>query len=352
MSPARPGELPIPDHFDPQRVGEVWRVPYERRAREAAEWRVRHDLSPSAADPVRTGLLLVDVQNTFCLPDFELFVGGRSGKGAVDDNRRLCRFIYRHLARITSVVATLDTHRAVQVFHALFLVDEDGAPPPPYTVVTAEDVASGRWRVNPSVAAATGRGADDLMQYLRYYTAKLEDTGRYALTIWPYHALLGGIGHALVPAVEEAVFFHSVARLTSPRFEIKGDHTLTESYSALGPEVLEDQRGRPVGRRNEGLLDALSAFDALIVAGQAKSHCVSWTVADLLEGLRDTDPDRIQRVYLLEDCTSPVVVPGAADYTEEADRSFQRFAEAGMHRVTSTVPLSDWPGVLGTVQGR
>jgi hypothetical protein len=27
--------LPIPSHFDPTKVGEIWRVPYEERAREA-----------------------------------------------------------------------------------------------------------------------------------------------------------------------------------------------------------------------------------------------------------------------------------------------------------------------------
>lgn len=42
-------------------------------------------------------LLLIDVQNTFCIPSFELFVGGQSGTGAVEDNRRLCEFIYRNL---------------------------------------------------------------------------------------------------------------------------------------------------------------------------------------------------------------------------------------------------------------
>jgi len=31
-------ELPVPAHFDPDRVGEVWRMPYEHRAREAAAW--------------------------------------------------------------------------------------------------------------------------------------------------------------------------------------------------------------------------------------------------------------------------------------------------------------------------
>jgi hypothetical protein len=50
---------------------------------------------------------------------------------------------------------------------------------------------------------------------------------------------------------------------------------------------------------------------------------------------------------LLEDCTSPVVVPGA-DYTDEAAVAFRRFAEAGMHVVRSTEPMESWPG-LGEV---
>jgi len=40
-----------------------------------------------------------------------------------------------------------------------------------------------------------------------------------------------------------------------------------------------------------------------------------------------------------------VVVPGAADYTEEADAAFARFAEAGMHVVRSTDPIASWPGL-------
>ena len=56
--------------------------------------------------------MLIDVQNTFCIPDFELYVGGRSGHGAVEDNIRLCEFIYRNLGNITHITATMDTHLA------------------------------------------------------------------------------------------------------------------------------------------------------------------------------------------------------------------------------------------------
>ena len=34
----------------------------------------------------------------------------------------------------------------------------------------------------------------------------------------------------------------------------------------------------------------------------------------------------MKKVYLLEDCTSPVVVPGVVDYTEQADAAFRHFA--------------------------
>jgi nicotinamidase-related amidase len=316
--------LPVPPHFRPESTAEVWRVDYERRAREAERWAHEHAVAPSREDRFRICLVAVDVQNTFCVPGFELFV-----PGAVDDNRRLCEFLYRKLGSITQVVPTMDTHQAIQIFHAAFLVGEDGGRPDPYTLVSAEDVEAGRWRVDPALEVDP--------EYLGYYTRSLEAGGRYSLTVWPYHAMLGGIGHALVSAVEEAVFFHSVARRVAPRFEVKGFDPLTEHYSVLGPEV--------AGAKNEELIQELLAFDAVVIAGQAKSHCVAWTIDDLLRHPDAEERRLAQKVYLLEDCTSPVVVPGVVDYTDEANAAFRRFAEAGMNVVRSTDPIESWPGL-------
>jgi nicotinamidase-related amidase len=337
-------ELPVPDFYRPERVGEVWRVPYEERASEGRVWAEEHGVRPAAEDALRICLLAVDVQNTFCIPGYELFVGGRSGTGAVDDNRRLCEFVYRNLGALTSIVPSLDTHRTMQIFHAVWLVDARGNHPEAYTLVSAEDVESGRWRVNPAVCASLGIERDYAEQQLLHYTRALAKGGKYELTIWPYHALLGGIGHALVSAVEEAFFFHGIARDTQPSFQVKGDETLTEHYSILGPEVALGPDGEDLGRRNEALVEELLGYDAVVVAGQAKSHCVAWTIDDLLAG--DSEVHRLaERVYLLEDCTSPVVVPGAVDWTDEADAAFERFAAAGMHVVRSTTPIAEWPGI-------
>jgi nicotinamidase-related amidase len=164
--------------------------------------------------------------------------------------------------------------------------------------------------------------------------------------IWPYHALLGGIGHALVAAVEEACFFHCLARKSQTGFEIKGGNPLVENYSVLKPEVLEGIDGRPVAQKNSRFLTKLLEFDVVIIAGQAKSHCVAWTIDDLLTEILAQDPDLARKVYLLEDCTSPVVVPGVIDFTAQADAAFARFAQAGMHVVRSTEPIEQWPGIL------
>jgi nicotinamidase-related amidase len=341
-------ELPVPPHFDPDRVGGIWRVPYQQRADEAQAWAEEHGLEPALENGFRICLVVVDVQNTFCIPGFELFVAGRSGTGAVDDNRRLCEFLYRNLASITAIIPTLDTHQAMQIFHAAWLVDDAGRHPDPYKLVTPEDVESGRWRVNPAAAESVGIEADYAQRQLLDYTQKLAQRGKYNLTIWPYHAMLGGVGHALVPAVEEAIFFHTVARSSQPAFQVKGNNPLTEHYSMLGPEITEGPDGETIAGKNDLLIQQLLLYDAIVVAGQAKSHCVAWTIDDLLEGDDARERALAPRTYLLEDCTSPVVVPGM-DYTEEAEAAFERFAAAGMHVVRSTEPIESWPGIPAAV---
>jgi len=341
-------ELPLPPHVDLEGVAEVRRVDYESRFREAIAWASEHGLPPAAEDGTRTCLLLVDAQNTFCTPGFELFVAGRSGAGALDDTRRLVAFLYGSLDAITQVVVTLDTHQAFQIFHAPFLMDPEGRHPDPYTLVTPEDVAAGRWRVDPGAAAVAGLDPEWGDEHLAAYVRSLAAGGKYDLTVWPFHAMLGGVGHALVSAIEEALFFHAIARRSQTTFEIKGWQPLTEHYSVLGPEVLRGSRGEPLGERNAKLVEHLLGFDAVLVAGQAKSHCVAWTVEDLLADAPEIAP----RLYLLEDCTSSVVVPGIVDYTEDADAAFARFAEAGAHVVRSTDPIAAWSGPLGAALAR
>jgi nicotinamidase-related amidase len=230
----------------------------------------------------------------------------------------------------------MDTHKTMQVFHAIFFVDKDGNHPAPYTDIQASELREGKWTFNAALASQFGIAPEYGQQMVTDYAEKLEKSGKYALTIWPYHAMLGSVGHALVSSVAEALFFHSVARLAQPDIVIKGESPFTENYSVIGPEVLTGPMDETLGTHDQRFVQQLQEVDQLIIAGQAKSHCVAWTVHDLLDDILLVDPQLAKKVYLLEDCTSPVVVPGVVDHTDAADAAYDWFAKSGMHVLKST----------------
>ena len=339
-------KLPVPPHFDPARVGEIWQIPYLDLASAAESWAKQHGLKPAASDELQISLVLIDSQISFCIPGSDLFVAGRSGRGAVEDNIRTCRFIYENLGLITEISATMDTHTAMQIFHPIFWVNEAREHPEPHTEISLGDVQRGIWRINPAVATSLRDGSSEpLERHALHYVQRLTESGKYPLTIWPYHGMLGGIGHALVPAVEAACFFHNIARASQTHLQIKGENPLTESYSVLGPEVLDRVDGTPLAQKNTAFLRRLLSFDVIIIAGQAKSHCVTWTIADLLDEIMAQVERLAKKVYLLEDCTSPVVVPGVVDFTDQAEEAFERFVSGGVNAVRSTTPIQEWPGI-------
>lgn len=338
-------EIPVPKHFDPNKVGKVWKTAYQELAEDAEKWATQHNIKPASYDRFNICIVAVDVQNSFCIPDFELFVRGRSGTGAIDDNRRLCEFIYRNIDIITQICPTMDTHQTMQIFHSIYLINEKGEHPPPFTLIKKEDIQQGKWRFNPMLSYSLGIDEEYGQRHLMSYAEHLESGGKYDLTIWPYHAMLGGIGHALVASVEEAIFFHSLARFSQPDFHEKGHNPLSEHYSVLGPEVLEGPNGNSIAEKSNKFFKKLIEFDAVIIAGQAKSHCVAWTIDDLLSDIIRQDRSLVNKIYLLDDCTSPVVIPGTIDYTDVAEASFERYSDEGMHVVHSTDPLESWPGI-------
>ena len=188
-------------------------------------------------------------------------------------------------------------------------------------VVSAADVERGVW------------GAADPAKSSRRsstYVQRARGEGRFQLTIWPYHAMLGGIGHALVSAVEEAVFFHGIARDARPPSRSRGTTRTPSTTRRSGPRSA-------AGGTRRSIAAARAASTTVVIAGQAKSHCVAWTIEDLLDDVP------AERVYLLEDCTSPVVVPGTVDFTEQANAAVAGFAAARRQRRPLDRARSTWP---------
>jgi nicotinamidase-related amidase len=315
--------LPLPHYYDDADVGAVRIERAAEVAAAAVDYRKSSGITPARKDRYRIAAFGIDCQIGFCVPGASLFV-----PGAVEDTRRASRWLYANLDKISGLHFSLDTHRAFQIFHPAWWTDSAGRHPAPFTTISVEDVRKGRWQ-----PIAHPRECLE-------YCERLEAAGKYVLTIWPYHTLLGGVSHALEPTLMEASIFHAVARLSQTHFETKGTHAMTENYSVLSPEVRE-LGGQTVGAFNAAFYQMLSEYDRIYVFGQAKSHCVLATLRDLREQMLANDPRLVEKVWILEDAMSPVPappidpLPPELDFPRVADEAIDALRRAGMQIVTT-----------------
>lgn len=340
-------QLPLPPHYrhGMSREAEYHVKDSNQLEKRAQEWKKAHALKPVGADEHRIHLLVIDDQVDFSFPAGSLYVAGRSGTGAMDAQQKLVEFIYRNLDVLSQITCTMDTHLPYQVFFPTAHLREDGSHPDAHTIISADEYRSGKYRPNPAMAKQLGADPLWLQRQFVHYCEQLEGSGKYKLYLWPYHCLLGSNGHRLAGVVEEARLFHSFARGADNLPEIKGGNPLTEHYSVFAPEVTTCWDGRPIpgAQKNTKLIKTLLQADILVMAGLASSHCVKESIADFLGEILKQDPALAKKVYILRDCTAPVVVPGGPDFTDDAERALRNFEDAGMHVVDSTTPVEDWP---------
>ncbi len=307
--------MEFPEIYQPERVGELGPA----RVGGATELGQSYDLPPGDDDDPRIMLLLVDAQVDFIHPE-----GSLSVPGAVDDTRRTIEWLYRNLASVSAIAASLDSHVPLQIFYRTWWADAHGNHPDPYTPISAEQVEAGEWR--PLYEE----------DWSREYVAKLAQQAKKDLMIWPYHTMLGTEGHRMMPSLYEAVMVHSAARRAQPNFVVKGTIAKTEYYSLLEPEIKVP--ADPRGTLNNELLQSMLSFDRVYLAGQAKSHCVLETLTSVMR-YHGEDQETVSKFYLLEDCTSSVQHP-EIDFEAMANDTYQEFAERGLNIVSSSDPIN------------
>lgn len=308
----------FPDFYNPHRIGTLF---YPDKAAIAAA-ALETNFTPAAADKFKTHLVIIDMQVDFCHQQGSLNVPGSLG-----DIQRLTEFIYRNAGILTNITCSLDSHLPFQIFHPAWWADAAGNHPAPFTLITWEDIKQGKWRPLIAPAASTN------------YVKQLEKQAKKQLTIWPYHVMIGSVGNMLDQELWSAIFWHALARKSQPAWLTKGSIPLTEHYSIIQPEVPVPDH--PLGGKNKAFLDTLAEADAIVIAGEAESHCVLETVEDIVEDF-GSDPETLRKIYFLRDCTSPVLHPDI-DFHAIALARFAEFARMGVNFIDSTAPLPFLP---------
>lgn len=264
-------------------------------------------MTPSRDGVEKVLFMGIDFQNDF-MENGELGV-----PNSHKDVERVTKFLYQNLDKVTTIALSLDTHELHQIFHPSWWVDAEGNHPVPFTVITREDVEQGKWM------------AVEQQQESLAYMIHLERLGKKQLSIWPYHCIEGTFGAALEGQFSNMVHFHSVIRQSNIQKIVKGQDPLSEMYGIIKPEYAKTDG------TNYAFLHSLLAYDKIVIAGEAKSHCVLESVRQIVEYYGDKH-ELPSKIYLLDDCMSPI--PGFEKSTEHALKELQK--KYGIHIVNST----------------
>jgi len=254
-------------------------------------------------------LLIID-------PQVDFHPGGSLAvSGANEDSLRIQKFIRQYIDDIEDIVVTQDSHQLNHIAHGVFWEDKNGNSPQPFTVITHKDVVQRVW-----IPRNRNR-----FEYCKQYTKDLEGKGKFQLTIWPEHCLLGTPGHCVVPPINDALLEWSRHQKKEVEYVMKGQNCLTEMYSAIMAEVpMPDDLSTHL---NSKLLRRLQSSRQIVVCGQALSHCVNFTVRDLVDHWR-SDPSRI--LLMRDGCSS------VTSFEAAGDNFVAEIAAAGVKIIKST----------------
>jgi nicotinamidase-related amidase len=261
-------------------------------------------------------LLIIDPQVDFCDPKGALYING-----AENDMDRLADMIRRLKGKLGDIHVTMDSHHLIDIAHPIFWLNSSGTHPDPFTIISEDDVKNGAYRAtNPQFQTR-----------VEEYVTALTANQRYPLCIWPPHCLIGSNGYKVYPELYSALLeweqdFAMVDYVT------KGSNFWTEHYSAVQADVPDP--ADPGTQLNWQLIETLQKADIILLAGEAKTHCLANTVLDIANNFGE---ENIKKMVLLEDATSNVPdPPGTTMFTDFSNNFVSEMTSRGMQLSTTT----------------
>lgn len=221
------------------------------------------------------------MQNDFCSPEGALYVNG-----AEQDLKNVASFIAKQSSLIDHIILTQDNHHVIDISHPYFWTDKNGNYPQAFTTISADDVNSNKWRA--------GYYKEEAINYIN----ELYKQGEYPHIIWPEHCIVGSKGAAIADELMVAIIDWSHK---GRFFELiqKGLNPITEHFGALRANIPNSKD--PSTMLNTSLIESLHKYNRILIAGEAKSHCVANTIKQICES-----EGLAQKLIILEDCMSNV----------------------------------------------
>uniref|UniRef100_A0A6C0KY61 Isochorismatase-like domain-containing protein n=1 Tax=viral metagenome TaxID=1070528 RepID=A0A6C0KY61_9ZZZZ len=291
-----------------------------------------------------------------------------TGEGAISDSQKIAKLILENPPDI--FWASLDTHTPTHIAHSKFWLPE----PPENTIIKFDNEFDGCYYLDGTnkiyLEPKSVKNIPDevFKKWVFYYTKTLKEGGKFELFIWPFHCLENDKNRQVHKTLGNALKILKENRKTDVVYVVKGQNEATEMYSIFQAEIpISDEnlekagipeiyriefknlyRGKCTNTGSSCQVDT-DAFvshaflntsfnfelyyqivreiqngSVLAVCGEAASHCVNWSLRDLIEfikkdtslGTLEKRQELLSRIVLLTDATS-IVNLGYKPYDEK-----------------------------------
>lgn len=239
----------------------------------------------------KIALFTIDGQNDFMdQPNAALPV-----PGATADMERLSTWAIANIEKFNRLFFTQDSHHLLDIAHPTWWQNAKGEVVSSFTAISHADIMAGVYA--PRVHYR--RSVD--------YVKQLELDGEFGHFIWPPHCLMGSWGHNFYKSVLDIIYAYE----TNGKWVniiTKGSNPFTEHFGAFRANVPDANDYST--QLDQNLIATLMDCDEVIIAGEARSHCVANSLRQLLQEM----PSLAPKLVILTDCMSDVTGLSQAFY--------------------------------------
>jgi hypothetical protein len=260
------------------RIGEIYQIDYKKISEEAN--RVLKENKVKVKEN-KYALLLFDFQISLM----------RKSLPAITN---ICNFIYTNIENISDIFIFSESNSFIKINFSSFWNDKIGRPLKPNSIISLDKVKNKEYLISNSVRKNIPEMIDGALE--KIVCREIEVNG--PIKVEDYNRMAGGVGSAMVPLVEEAVFYHSCLSGRQSVLDSNGLHPLR-----CGSSIFESAAGDVgIGIGTIGskkfYFEILKKYERILFAG-CDSKKAYYSALDLSESIGK------EKIRILNNCCCP-----------------------------------------------
>ena len=189
----------------------------------------------------------------------------------------------------------------IQIFNQTFWISKNGVYPSIGSTIYLKDVREEKWIINPTVVKNLYfNDMNSCRNFVIDYLNSAENSGN-KLVIKPFRTLISSIDSAIIPLVEESVFYYSCIKGRQPIYENELFSPLGEYKSFFSPIGKNAVYGSLILKSKYSILGLLKNYEKIFFVGEKKERII-YSICDVMENY-SLHNEIFKKFFILNDLT-------------------------------------------------